>query len=68
MAGLIKEVDSFIVEYKTRRSHLFDNENNVKPWKANELLFLENVIKDLSAIAARMAKAKEVCLIYFFAS
>ncbi|CAB3979992.1 Hypothetical predicted protein [Paramuricea clavata] len=58
MAGIIQEVDSFIVECKTLRSNLFDKENTVKPWKANELLFLENIIKDLSAIDTKMVKAK----------
>jgi hypothetical protein len=58
MAGIIQEVDSFIVECKTLRSNLFDKENTVKSWKANELLFLENIIKDLSAIDAKMVKAK----------
>ena len=58
MAGIIQEVDSFIVECKTLQSNLFDKENTVKPWKANELFFLENIIKDLSAINAKMVKAK----------
>ncbi|CAB4016594.1 uncharacterized protein LOC110249849 [Paramuricea clavata] len=58
MAGIIQEVDSFIVECKTLRSNLFDKENTVKPWKADELLFLENIIKDLSAIDTKMVKAK----------
>ena len=31
MAGIIQEVDLFIVECKTLRSNLFDKENTVKP-------------------------------------
>ena len=58
MSRIIEEIGTFIVECKTLRSNLFDKENTVKTWKANELLFLENTIKNLLAIEGKMVKAK----------
>ncbi len=58
MSGIINEIDTFIVECKTLRANLFDRENTVKPWKANELLLLEKIIKELLAVHAKMVKTK----------
>ncbi len=58
LSGIINEIDTFIVECKTLRANLFHRENTVKPWKANELLLLEKIIKELLAVHAKMVKTK----------
>ena len=58
MSRIIEEIGTFIVECKMLRSNLFDKENTVKTWKANELLFLENTIKNFLAIEGKMVKVK----------
>ena len=59
LADKIEGICVFLEEWIQLKSNLYNKENFVLPWKANELLFLERV--QAKTLEIKMAKIKSDC-------
>lgn len=58
LAEKIDEIGGFVKDCKQLKGNLFNKENYVLPWKANELLFLERVATEANLVEIQLAKIK----------
>lgn len=58
LTEVINDLNKSISECKTLKSNLFDKSHSVKAWKANELLFFDNVTESLSKTEAKLVKIR----------
>eukprot|EP00794_Sanderia_malayensis_P001531 gene1531-1694_t len=57
VGGILKTITDFITECKNMKSNLFMN-GKICNWKANELHFLDNLIKECGRIDSKFVKVK----------
>ena len=50
LAKKIEEIGGFVKDCKQVKGNLFNKENYLLPWKANDLLFLERVVTECKVL------------------